>query len=79
MDAKVADDIRVAFGQRVRLLRKRGNLSQEQLAFKSGLDRTYVGGVERGERNISIINVEKIARALDVSSKDLFDHEADAP
>lgn len=79
MDAKVVDDIRVAFGQRVRLLRKRGNLSQEQLAFKSGLDRTYIGGVERGERNISIINVEKIARALDVSSKDLFDHEADAP
>ncbi len=79
MDAKVVDDIRIAFGQRVRLLRKRGNLSQEQLAFKSGLDRTYIGGVERGERNISIINIEKIARALDVPSKDLLDHEADAP
>ena len=79
MDMTVADDVKTAFGRRVRALRKRAGLSQEQLALKCGLDRTYVGGVERGERNISIVNIEKIARALDLSLKDLFDGEASAP
>ena len=72
-------DVKTAFGRRVRALRKRAGLSQEQLALKCGLDRTYVGGVERGERNISIVNIGKIARALDLSLKDLFDGEASAP
>ena len=70
------NDIRTAFGLRVRLLRKQQGLSQEQLALKSGLDRTYVGAVERGERNISIVNIEKIAHALEVPLKDLFHHTA---
>ena len=56
-------------------MRKRGGLSQEQLAFRCGLDRTYVGGVERGERNISIVNIERIARALGLSLRDFFDYE----
>lgn len=73
----VENDIRIVFGSRVRLLRKRKGLSQEQLALRCGLDRTYVGGVERGERNISICNIEKIARALDGSIKDLFDCDAE--
>ena len=79
MHKSADDDIRVIFGNRVRLLRKRKGLSQEQLALRCGLDRTYVGGVERGERNVSILNIEKIARALDGSLKDLFDCEAEAP
>ena len=79
MDSAIDDDIKVVFGHRVRLMRKRKGLSQEQLAFRCGLDRTYVGGVERGERNISIVNVEKIARALDACVKDFFSREVESP
>ena len=76
MHKSMDDDVRGVFGNRVRLLRKRKELSQEQLALRCGLDRTYIGGVERGERNISIRNIEKIARALDISLKYLFDWDA---
>ena len=79
MDTTAADDVKAAFGRRIRLLRQRAGLSQEQLALKCGLDRTYVGGVERGERNISIVNIERIARALDLSLAELFDEEAGVP
>ena len=78
MRANANDDVKITFGQRVRALRKRAGLSQEQLALKCGLDRTYIGGVERGERNISIVNIEKIARAIDLSPKDLFEDEIGA-
>ena len=78
MNANANDDVKTTFGQRVRALRKRAGLSQEQLALKCGLDRTYIGGVERGERNISIVNIEKIARAMHLSPKDLFEGESDA-
>ena len=60
------------FGERVRELRKSKNLSQESLALVCGLDRTYIGGVERGERNISLLNIHKIAIALNVHPKELF-------
>jgi transcriptional regulator with XRE-family HTH domain len=60
------------FGERVRVLRQARGISQEALALAAGLDRTYVGGVERGERNISLINIQKIAQALDVSPGDLL-------
>ncbi len=60
------------FGDRIRELRRQKGLSQENLALASGLDRTYIGGVERGERNISLINIHVIAAALNVSAKDLF-------
>lgn len=48
-------------------------MSQEELADKAGLDRTYVGGIERGERNFSILNLEKISKALGVDVGDFFE------
>ena len=65
-------DIKREFGDRLRVLRRERQLSQEDLALKCGLDRTYIGGVERGERNISLLNIHKIASALGVSPKDFF-------
>jgi transcriptional regulator with XRE-family HTH domain len=60
------------FGQRVRQLRKEKNLSQEELSFKADLHRTYIGMIERAEKNITLINIEKIAKALNVEIKELF-------
>ena len=60
------------FGARVRALRVERGLSQEDLAQNAGLHRTYVGGIERGERNISLVNIEKLAIALDVSVESLM-------
>ncbi len=67
----------VKIGKRIRTLRLQSSLSQEKLSFECGLDRTYIGSVERGERNISIINLNKICNALDVSISQLltFDDE----
>ena len=64
-------DILVRFGQRVRELRKKAGFSQEQFAQRCELDRTYVGGIERGERNVSLRNIEVLARALSVSVSEL--------
>ena len=61
------------FGERVRTIRKSKELSQETLALMCGLDRTYIGSVERGERNISLINMHKIANALGISPRDFFE------
>lgn len=60
------------FGMRVRERRLELGLSQEGLALACGLDRSYVGGIERGQRNASLLNVEKIARALGTNVRDLF-------
>jgi ribosome-binding protein aMBF1 (putative translation factor) len=60
------------FGEHVRKLRKQKGLSQEALALACELDRTYIGSVERGERNISLLNIYKIAEALGVKAKELF-------
>ena len=54
------------FGDRVKRCRLKAALSQEELGFSSGLDRTYVSSVERGRRNISLINIHKLALALNV-------------
>ncbi len=65
-------EIQEGFGRRVRELRKEKGLSQESLALACSLDRTYIGGVERGERNISLLNIHKVAAALGVPVKELF-------
>ena len=59
------------FGERLRTLRKKRGLSQEAFASLCGLDRTYVGGIERGERNVSLRNIAIIARALGVTMSEL--------
>lgn len=56
--------ILINFGQRVREIRKEMGLSQEQLSFKADLHRTYIGMIERAEKNITLVNIEKIANAL---------------
>lgn len=59
-------------GQRVKSIRKAQGLSQEELADRAGLDRTYIGGIERGERNVSILNLARIGQALEVDLSTLF-------
>jgi transcriptional regulator with XRE-family HTH domain len=61
------------FGKRVRALREQTGLSQEALAAKAGIHRTYMGGVERGERNIGLRNIIRLAGALGVHPRALFD------
>jgi transcriptional regulator with XRE-family HTH domain len=68
-----APDILQRFGQRVRQLRKQSQLSQEAFADKCGLDRSYMGGIERGERNVALRNIQRIAHALEVSLGELLD------
>ena len=70
--------IQINVGKRVRELRlERTALSQENFAKKIGLDRTYISSVEQGKRNISIVNLEKIATALGVSLKEFFNFTED--
>ncbi|MBA3885982.1 MAG: helix-turn-helix transcriptional regulator [Acidobacteria bacterium] len=65
-----------AFGFTVRRLRKARGLSPEELGFAAGLDRSYVGGIERGERNVSLVNLERLAKALSLSLTEMFrEHE----
>lgn len=66
-------DILVRFGARVRQLRLEKGYSQEAFATKCDLDRTYVGGIERGERNVALRNVESIAKGLEMTLSDLLD------
>ena len=72
MNKRQEAQIQQRFGERVRKLRKQKGLSQEGLALACDMDRSYIGGVERGERNISIINIYRIAKALGVPAKELF-------
>jgi transcriptional regulator with XRE-family HTH domain len=73
------EDIRKRFGARVRQLRNDQGWSQESFADKAGLHRTYVGAIERGEQNISLVNIEKIAATLGVSLAELFSAFRDTP
>ncbi|PYE42685.1 helix-turn-helix transcriptional regulator [Paenibacillus barcinonensis] len=62
-------------GTTIKTLREEHGWSQEQFSFKSGLHRTYIGSIERGERNISVLNLKKIANTLEVPITKLFDFE----
>lgn len=66
------ENILFAFGQRVRKLRLERCLSQEELADKCGLHRTYISDVELGKRNVSLENIARIAESLEISLPDLF-------
>jgi transcriptional regulator with XRE-family HTH domain len=72
MEADHVGKIQSHFGARVRAIRKQNGLSQEALALACELDRTYIGGVERGERNISLVNIHRIAEALGVPPAELL-------
>lgn len=60
-------DIRIKIGKRLKELRTEKGLSQEKFSFMCELDRTYIASIEQGKRNVSIANIEKIAKALDMS------------
>jgi transcriptional regulator with XRE-family HTH domain len=66
------EDVRVRFGKSIRKRRQEIGVSQEEFADMSSLDRTYIGGIQRGERNASLVNVEKIAKAFRISLAELF-------
>jgi len=72
---KPRDEFLLMFGEHVRALRLEQNLSQEELAHLADMDRTYLGGIERGERNLSLKNVKRLADALGIAPKDLFDYD----
>ena len=65
-------DVKILVGQRVKELRNKLGISQEELADLAGLDRTYITSVECGKRNISIMNIEKLSIELKVSLKEFF-------
>ena len=65
--------IKLLFGRALRVLREERGYSQEELAERAGLHRNYVGGIERGERNVALENICKLAKALSIRSRDLFD------
>ena len=65
-------DVKILFGRRLRELRRRRGWSQETFAHLCGIDRSYVGGVERGERNISLENICRMAEALGVPPSELL-------
>jgi DNA-binding XRE family transcriptional regulator len=65
-------DIRIRFGRAIRRIRKEQQINQEEAAERCGLHRTYYSGIERGVRNVSLVNIGKIAKGLKASLPDLF-------
>ncbi|NDV20363.1 helix-turn-helix domain-containing protein [Pseudodesulfovibrio sp. JC047] len=74
MKQQQESQIKKLFGVNLRAIRKDEGLTQEALALKCGLDRTYIGGIERGERNVSLINIHKIADALGIYPTSLLNY-----
>jgi transcriptional regulator with XRE-family HTH domain len=73
------EDPRVLFGRRLTEVRKLKGWSQEQLALESGVARSYLSGVERGLRNVALLNICKLAQTLEVPVAALFEFELQAP
>jgi transcriptional regulator with XRE-family HTH domain len=65
-------DIRIRFGRAIRRVREEQGINQEEAAERCGLHRTYYSGIERGVRNVSLVNIEKVARGLKTSISELF-------
>jgi transcriptional regulator with XRE-family HTH domain len=65
-------DIRIRFGRAIRRIREEQGINQEEAAERCGLHRTYYSGIERGVRNVSLVNIERVARGLKTSLSDLF-------
>lgn len=68
-------EIKSKIGLRIKEIRNEKSISQETLAHLADLDRTYINSVENGKRNVSIVNIEKIANALEISLTDFFNHK----
>lgn len=66
-------EIKLKIGHRIRVLRENAKMSQKDLAYAADLDRSYIASIENGKRNVSIVNIEKIAVALGINLKDFFD------
>lgn len=67
------NNINIRFGKRVQALRKSIGISQEDLSFRCGIHRAYMGTIERGEKSVTLDTVEKVAKGLGVTIKELFD------
>lgn len=68
-------DVKEKIGQRIKELREAQGMSQKELSYSADLDRSYIASVENGQRNISIVNIEKVANALGVTLKDFFNDD----
>jgi transcriptional regulator with XRE-family HTH domain len=73
VDMNISNEL-IQFGLHIKKLRISKKLTQEELAFSASLDRTYISGIERGKRNVSFINILKLASALDVHPNQLFNY-----
>ena len=69
----MSSDIAVRFGNAIRAIRRREGISQEELADRCGLHRTYVSDVELGKRNVSLENIDRLSRALNITLVELFE------
>jgi transcriptional regulator with XRE-family HTH domain len=67
-------DVKLKVGQRIKELREKSEMSQKDLAYTADLDRSYIASIENGQRNVSIVNIEKIATALNVTLKEFFNY-----
>jgi transcriptional regulator with XRE-family HTH domain len=67
-------NIRIRFGRAIRRIREAQGINQEEAAERCGLHSTYYSGIERGVRNVSLVNIEKVAKELKTSLPDLFSH-----
>lgn len=75
VNTKEAPEITVQIGKRIKTLRLQHNMSQEQLALEAGIDRSYVGQVERFEKNVTVVTLQKIAHSLGLTINEFLDFE----